>query len=42
MSGGGWRFFDQYIPEMDEIHGNYESGKTANSQHEAGYVPDDI
>ena len=41
MSGGGWRFFDQYIPEMDEIHGNYEAGLGVKEQHQAGYVPDD-
>ena len=41
MSGGGWRLLDQYIPEMDEVHGNYEEGLEAKEQHQAGYVPDD-
>ena len=41
-SGGGWKFFSQYIPEMEELHGNYEEGKKAGAQHDAGYVPDDV
>lgn len=42
LSGAAWRLFDQYIPEMDERHGNYEDGKEANEAHQAGYVPDDV
>jgi hypothetical protein len=41
-SGGGWKFFTQYIPEMEENHGKYEEGKGKGAQHAAGYVPDDI
>jgi len=26
-SGGGWRFFDQFIPELDERHGKYEASR---------------
>ena len=42
QSGDGWRLLDQYIPEMDEIHGNFEEGKKAKDQHQASWVPDDI
>lgn len=41
-SGAGWRFLDQYIPEMDEIHGAYENGREALEAHKAGYIPDDV
>lgn len=41
-SGAGWRFLDQYIPEMDEIHGAYEDGREALEAHKAGYIPDDV
>jgi len=42
MSGGGWRFFDQYIPEMEERHGEIEKGKKASEAHQAGYIPEDV
>ena len=40
-SGGGWRFFDQYIPEMEERHGQVEEGFAAGETHKAGYIPED-
>ena len=40
LSGCLWRFFDQYIPEMDEIHGNYEEGKGIEKEHEVEYIHD--
>ena len=39
-SGGGWRFFDQYIPEMEERHGKVEEGLVASEAHKAGYIPE--
>ena len=39
-SGGGWRFFDQYIPEMEERHGKVEEGLSAGEAHKAGYIPE--
>ena len=42
LSGAAWRFLEQYIPEMDERHGDYEDGKQVTDAHQAGYVPDDI
>ena len=41
-SGGGWRFWDQYVPEMEERHGQYEESRKASEAHSAGYVPEDV
>lgn len=42
LSGAGWRLLDQYIPEMDEIHGAYEEDRAKVEAHRAGYIPDDV
>lgn len=42
LSGACWRILDQYIPEMDEIHGAYEEGREAIEAHKAGYIPEGV
>lgn len=41
-SGGGWRFFDQFIPELEERHGKYEAGRSTEQTTRAGYIPDGV
>ena len=42
QSGDGWRLLDQYIPEMEDAHGNYETGKAEKERLKISWVPDDI
>ena len=42
-SGGGWKLFTQYFPEMEDRFAPYEDGKqTLGEEHKAGYVPEGV